>query len=101
MGLTSQEYFSGLPFPSPGDLLDPEIEPVSPALQADSLPLSHLESHECTWIYFILKHMLCTVPSFVHIVYLFAISSNTTMEIIVPLMFAVSCRHFFMRDFQK
>ena len=76
MGLTSQEYFSGLPFPSPGDLLDPEIEPVSPALQADSLPLSHLESHECTWIYFILKHMLCTVPSFVHIVYLFAISSR-------------------------
>ena len=28
-------------FPSPGDLPDPEIEPVSPALQADSLPLSH------------------------------------------------------------
>ena len=36
-----QEYWSGLPFPSPGDLPDPGIKPVSPALQADSLPLSH------------------------------------------------------------
>ena len=33
-----QEYWSGLPFPSPGDLPDPGIEPESPALQADSLP---------------------------------------------------------------
>ena len=38
MGFSSQEYWSGLPFPSPGDLPDPEIEPGSPALQADSLP---------------------------------------------------------------
>ena len=33
-----QEYWNGLPFPSPGDLPDPEIEPASLALQADSLP---------------------------------------------------------------
>ena len=33
-----QEYWSGLPFPSPGELPDPEIEPRSPALQADALP---------------------------------------------------------------
>ena len=33
-----QGYWSGLPFPSPGDLPDPGIEPGSPALQADSLP---------------------------------------------------------------
>ena len=32
------EYWSGLPFPSPENLPDPEIEPASPALQADSLP---------------------------------------------------------------
>ena len=32
------EYWSGLPFPSPGDLSDPEIEPGSLALQAESLP---------------------------------------------------------------
>ena len=41
MVFSRQEYWSGLPCPSPGDLPDPEIEPVSPALQADSLPLSH------------------------------------------------------------
>ena len=38
MGFSRQEYWSGLPFPSPGDLPDPGIEPRSPALQKDSLP---------------------------------------------------------------
>ena len=37
MGYPRQEYWSGLPFPSPGDLLDPGIEPRSPGLQADCL----------------------------------------------------------------
>ena len=39
MGFSRQEYWSGLPFPSPGDLPDPGIELRSPALQADSLPI--------------------------------------------------------------
>jgi len=39
-----QEYWSRLPFPTPGHLPDPGIEPASPEWQADSLPLSHLES---------------------------------------------------------
>ena len=38
MEFSRQEYWSGLPFPSPEDLLNPGIEPRSPALQADSLP---------------------------------------------------------------
>ena len=38
MGFSRQEYWSGLPFPSPGDLPDPGIEPGSPAQQAESLP---------------------------------------------------------------
>ena len=41
IGFSRQEYWSGLPFPSPGDLPDPRIKPtsaVSPALQIDSLP---------------------------------------------------------------
>ena len=38
MEFSRQEYWSGLPFPSPGDLPDPGIEPGSPALQADALP---------------------------------------------------------------
>ena len=37
MGFSRQEYWSGWPFPSPGDLPDPGIEPRSPALQADAL----------------------------------------------------------------
>ena len=47
MGFLRQEYWSGLPFPYPGDLPVPEIEPESPAdlaLQVDSLLLSHQES---------------------------------------------------------
>ena len=38
MGFSRQVYWSGLPFPSPGDLPDPGIKPGSPALQADTLP---------------------------------------------------------------
>ena len=38
MGFSRQEYLSGLPCPSPGDIPDPGIKPRSPALQADSLP---------------------------------------------------------------
>ena len=37
--LSRQEYWSSLPFPFSGDLPDPGIEPRSPALQADSLPI--------------------------------------------------------------
>ena len=52
MGFSRQEYWSGLPFPSPGDLPNPGIEPGSPALQADALPselprkkLSHISNN--------------------------------------------------------
>ena len=38
MGFSRQEYWSGVPFPSPGDLPNLGIEPGSPALQADALP---------------------------------------------------------------
>ena len=38
MGFCKQEYWSGLPLPSPGDLPDLGIKPRSPALQADTLP---------------------------------------------------------------
>ena len=37
MGFSRQEHWSGLPFPSPGDLPDPGSEPGSPALEGDSL----------------------------------------------------------------
>ena len=38
MGFSRQEYWSGLPFPSPGDLPNPGIKLESPALQADAVP---------------------------------------------------------------
>ena len=41
IGFSRQEYWSGFLCPRPGDLPDPGMEPRSPALQADSLPLSH------------------------------------------------------------
>ena len=37
MGFSRQEYWSGLPFPTPGDLPDPGMKPKSTVLQADSL----------------------------------------------------------------
>ena len=43
MGFSRQNW-SGLPFPSPGDLPDPGIKPKSPAVWVDSSPLSHLGS---------------------------------------------------------
>ena len=64
MELSRQVYYSGLSCPPPGNLPDPGIEPVSPALQADSLLLSHWGS-PCqmiaskTWIY----AMLCYAKS--------------------------------------
>ena len=54
MGFSRQEYWSGLPFPPPGDLCDPGIEPASPAapaMQVDSLLLSHLGSLKMRYIY--------------------------------------------------
>ena len=46
MRFPRQEYWSGLPFPSPGNLLDPEIKTGSPTLQADSLPCEPLGKHK-------------------------------------------------------
>ena len=50
MGFFRQEYWSGLPFPSPGDLPDPGIEPRSPASSADALPSEPgNQSFLCSW----------------------------------------------------
>ena len=52
MGFSRQEYWSGLPFPSPEDLPDSGIKLVSPALQEDSLPPSHKGSpnKDCVYV---------------------------------------------------
>ena len=82
MGFSRQEYWCGWPFPSPGDLPDPGIEPGSPTLQADTLPSGppgkHLSSGlkgncECTKINYcsvaklcptLCHPMDCSLPSF-------------------------------------
>ena len=51
MGFSSQEYWSGLTFPSPGDLPNPGIEPGSPALQADSLPTELRGKPTCEYMW--------------------------------------------------
>ena len=54
MGFSRQEYWSGLSFPSAGDLPNPGIEPGSPALQADSF-LSHQGSPILVEVHFFLR----------------------------------------------
>ena len=64
MGFSKQEYWSGLSFPSPGDLPGPGIEPRSPALQVDSLPtelqgrFSFLLWSSIDWMN--LTHVMCS-----------------------------------------
>ena len=69
MEFSSQEYWSGWPFPSPGGLPDPGspgIESASPALQADSSPLSHQEAPTAHFIIVIIPGQsffpLCLCP---------------------------------------
>ena len=54
MGFPRQEYQSGLPFASPEDLSDPRIETMSPALQADLLPMNQ-GSKNCGYFLVILS----------------------------------------------
>ena len=75
MGFSRQECWSGLPFPSPGDLPDPGIEPRSPALEADALtseppgkPITQIKIQfnsvqllSCVWL---CNPMDCSTPGF-------------------------------------
>ena len=67
MGFSRQEYWSGLPFPAPGDLPNPGIEPQSPALQADALPSEPPGNSQTTILNDINNKNLCMFkpPSFV------------------------------------
>ena len=61
MGFPRQEYWIGFPFPSPRDLSWPGIEPVSPALQADSLPLTH-QGSPFSSVQLLSRVWLCAIP---------------------------------------
>ena len=61
MGFSRQEYWSGLPFPSPGDLPNQGLEPRSPALQADSLlsePLGEAPYVFILWVKYLKAKLL-------------------------------------------
>ena len=66
MGFSRQEYWSGLPSPSQGDLPDPSIEPGSPALQVDSLPAELLAKPQITLKYPLAQNIQCKVNHFVN-----------------------------------
>ena len=83
MGFSRQEYWSGVPFPSPGDLPDPGIEPRSPTLQADALtsaPPGKLKM--CSfygWVIFHHIHVPQLLYPFIHVVYHEALSRNSPL----------------------
>ena len=66
-GILQARYWSGLPFPSPGDLPDPGIKPGSPALEADALtsepPGKHKDLSCATYYYFFYSHIHPLTPS--------------------------------------
>ena len=71
MLFSRQEYWSGLPFPSPGDLPNPRMELQSPTLQADSLPSELPVKPNNSWLILIrishLRFVLCSTNFTVHI----------------------------------
>ena len=58
-GFSRQEYWSGLPCPPPGNLLEPGIEPMSPALQAESLPMEPPGSDIYIYMHRVFVAQLC------------------------------------------
>ena len=63
MGFSRQEYWRGLPFPSPGDLPNPGIDPGSPALQTDVLPSREAYWSRVSEVFF----LLCLLPPVVSV----------------------------------
>ena len=71
MGFSRQEYWSGLPFPFPGNLPDPGMQPGSPVLHADALPSEplrgdcpyHLFFHSMTitYLYISVFFIICRI----------------------------------------
>ena len=77
MEFSRHGYWSGLPFPSPGDLLDPGIKSGSPALQADALP------SEPPGNLIVLPYMYCTISiSHYHILQMFTFKKHILSTVV-------------------
>ena len=90
MGFSSQEYWSGLPFPSPVDLPDPGIKPRSPALQADGLtseppgkPIT-LDCFEANHWYYIISSTNVTVLMIITLLFNIITIPLLYLKIIIP-----------------
>ena len=82
MGFFRQDYWSGLPFPSPGDLPSPGIEPRSPALQADALTSEPLgKSFSLTDVVKTSDPLMNSFPIFNTVIYLFSLSFFTITSV--------------------
>ena len=91
MEFSSQEYLGGLPFPSPGDLPDPGIEPGSPTLQADSLPVE-LSTYRLKNTILKVKHSTLFMNTYVYNIFMCGISgrfSTNTCQITKNYVFSL------------
>ena len=98
-GFSRQEHWSGLPFPSPANLPDPGIKPMSPALQADSLVLSHQTVIIDIYIlYTLYTYKLYVFKNFIYInykdIYILVFGLYFLHLLFVPL-FCFTCLLFF------
>ena len=92
MGFSRQEYWSGLPFLSPGDLPDPGIEPRSPAFQADALT-SEPPGKPSKCFRWIIKQMgaFTSLTNWPPLFHLFLVSCSHVLKL--PLDFVCLSRH--------
>ena len=91
MGFSRQEYWSGLPFPSPGDLPKPENEPRSHILQADSI----LELYINEILLKVLHAWLLSLSTNISVIFLFVVDINSFSFFISELHFVVWIYHKF------
>ena len=82
LGFYRQAYWSGLPFPSPGDLSNPGIEPGSPALQADSLLT---ELHSCIFSILVSRLFICNSILFSRFWIIFTITILNSFSSRLPI----------------
>ena len=87
MGFSRQEYWSGLRFPSPGDLPNPQIKPRSPTLQADSLPSEPSGTMGTVTSYYLISDAIIFPKSshFDTIYYMFSIINTTLINSIMKI----------------
>ena len=106
-GLSRQEYWRGLSFPSPGDLPSPGIEPGSPALQAGSYHLSHPRALELWMLCQMFYYLDLTLNSLTCIIWIWSLRSSNSRDfpsfvddkMNVPHTFKLGLLRKFVQDF--